>query len=147
MSIHPFPPVPSRKPDQEKVAQRYRGILEDLVALRADLPSAGAEPVDEPPHPGQAQVKREVIRAVKEAIRCFADEDEADELYDEFLDELEDLELEDDAYDRPVDEIVVEVCEVLGVPVRRRVKPSHLSPEAAFAELEQLIARFREEFP
>jgi hypothetical protein len=148
MSIHPFPPVPSRKPDQpETVERRYRGVLDDLAALRAGLPPPAAQPVDETPQPDHARVRRQVIRAVKDAIRCYADEDEAEELYDEFLDELEDLELEDDAYDRPVDEIVVEICEVLGVPVRRRKAAPSLSPEEEVAALERLVARFREEFP
>ena len=148
MSIHPFPSVPSRKPDQqEKVVRRYRGVLDDLVALKADLPPPVEQLAVEEPRPDRAQVRRQVIRAVKVAIRCYADEDEAEELYEEFLDELEDLELEDDAYDQPVDEIVVEICDVLGVPVRRRAASPNLSPEEAFAELERLVARFRAEWP
>jgi hypothetical protein len=148
MSIHPFPPVPSRKPDQpEKVARRYRGVLDDLVALKADFPAPPDQAADEGPRLSRAQCRRQVIHAVKVAIRCYADEDEAEELYDEFQDELEDMELEDDAFDRPVDEIVVEICDVLGVPFRRKAASPSLSPEEAFAELERLVARFRAEWP
>jgi hypothetical protein len=56
------------------------------------------------------------MRGVEHVIRQRAKSDsEAEWLHDEFLDLLEDLDLDDDIAERPIVEIIQEICRDLGV--------------------------------
>jgi hypothetical protein len=59
--------------------------------------------------------RRRIIRAVEDAIQRDAPDDEADSLHAEFLERLDAPDIEDDIADRPVAEIIADICHDLGL--------------------------------
>ena len=77
-----------------------------------------AQKLDEParaPGADRWTARRRVIRAVEDAIQREADEGDSESLHAEFLDRLDGPDLEDDLGDRPVGEIIADICHDLGL--------------------------------
>ena len=61
--------------------------------------------------------RKRIIRAVEDAIQREADSPEAESLREELLDRLDTPDLDDDIDNRPVADIITEICRDLGIDI------------------------------
>ena len=108
-----------------------------MLAQRLDEPARAVVP-----HPArQRQATRaRIIREVEDMIVRHADEDEG-ALQAEFRERLDSPELEDDLGDRPVAEIITEICRDLGLMIHPGANPWKRRSPADVAALRALAAR------
>jgi hypothetical protein len=96
----------------ERIARTVRRCI--LLAQRLDEPAAGSQRV---------AARRRIIRAVEDAIERDARGDAAESLHAEFLERLDAPDIEDDIVDRPVAEIIADICRDLGLAALPGVQP------------------------
>ena len=68
-----------------------------------------------------AMARRQIARGVAEAIARQADGERAERLSESLADRMETLDVEEAALDRPVDEIITEICRDIGLDAARMV--------------------------
>jgi hypothetical protein len=107
-------PGPEPAPDFTAAFDRIARTIRRSILLARKL----TEPVQAPAaNPAQHRVaaRQHIIRAVEDTIQRNAAASDAESLHAEFLDRLDAPDLEDDIDQRPVADIIIDICRDLGL--------------------------------
>jgi hypothetical protein len=131
MTLPPRPKYPQTAAEQRAADQAYyRRVLQELDEVGAELARLrGKSPpaASQRPRGRSSEARAEILREVGHAIRRSSRHVDAESLYDELLDILDDAELEEELDeefaeelddDRPVADIIADICNDLGLVCR-----------------------------
>ncbi len=112
-------PTPALTPDPIGAFERITRAIRRTMTLANKLnepPKAPAAPVfQDRGAADRAAARKRIIRDVEDTIQRTTKDDEAERIHAEFLERLDGPDLDDDIADRPVDEIVADICRDLGI--------------------------------
>ena len=111
-------PATEAVPAFERIARTVRRTIRLAQTLDAPVREAGLCPEGE-----RVAVRKRIIRVVEDVIQREAEDESAAELHAEFLDRLDRPELEEEIGDRPVDEIIADICRDLGLCAAPGTRP------------------------
>ena len=113
-------PTPENHPDADPTIafDRIARAIRRTIALARHIaqPPAAAKK----PGPSRETARAQLIRGVEDAIHRKSHETDAEALYTEFAERLDRPELEFELDNRPIDEIIQEICRDLGVAQQAR---------------------------
>ena len=109
-------PAPCIAPDLPLAFDRVTRAVRRTIALAHKLAEPRQEkPAADPAREGKDRTRRRIIREVEDAIRREPDGSPAAILHDELLDRLDTPDRDDDDDDRPIAEIIADICLDLGL--------------------------------
>jgi hypothetical protein len=108
--------TPDAPPDPDLITafERISRAVRRSIVLSRKLAEPVAPATDHAPE-RRAAARRRIIRAVEDTIQCFADDIDAAPLHAEFLDRLDAPDLDDDIENRPIADIIADICRDLGI--------------------------------
>ncbi len=113
-------PTPERQPEADPAIafDRIARAVRRTIALARHI---AANPAPRPQNPAARTAARaRLIRGVEDAIHRQRRETDAEPLYAELAERLQDPELELDLQGRPIDDLIEELCRDLGVAAQGR---------------------------
>jgi hypothetical protein len=120
-TVNSIGPTPPPTPEPTAAYDRVTRAIRRTVTLLHKLPEL-ARKANEPPKPSAAPkaerrtaARKRIIRDVEDTIQRTTKDDEAERLHAEFLDRLDSPDLDDEIDDRPVDQIIADICRDLGL--------------------------------
>ena len=113
-------PTPENRPEADPTVafDRIARAVRRTIALARHIASDPALQAPTPAH--RATARAQLIRGVEDAIHRQRRETDAQSLYAEFAERLEDPELDLDLQGRAIDDLIEEICRDLGVAVQGR---------------------------
>ena len=113
-------PTPENRPEADPTVafDRAARAVRRCIALARHIAAGPA--LQRPAQPTRAHARAQLIRGVEDAIHRKRRETDAEILYAELAERLEDPELELDLQGRAVDDVIEEICRDLGVAVQGR---------------------------
>jgi hypothetical protein len=122
-SIGPTPqPTPEPTAAYDRVTRAIRRnviLLHKLPELACKAPGlackANEPPKSRPKQPDRIAARKRIIRDVEDTIQRTTKGDDAERLHAELIDRLDSPDLDDEIGDRPVAEIITDICRDLGI--------------------------------